>query len=233
MLKIVAFDLDDTLVQNEAYYREAKREFAQVLSRYRQWDTIHGRLDEIEVENILRYGYGVKSFMLSMVEAALEVSDERIVGRDLTRVLEIGKAMLDKEVELLDGTTDVLKEISKGRDLMIITKGDRFEQRRKIDRSGIAGYFRYVEILSEKTPDAYRDILERHDIAPAEFLMVGNSLRSDVLPALSIGAKAVYVPDEQPWFHELPSEGDMDSPEYVELDRLGQLPAHIARMESE
>jgi putative hydrolase of the HAD superfamily len=231
MLKVVAFDLDDTLVQNEAHYRKAKREFEGILSRYQRGDRIRGRLDEIEVENILRYGYGVKSFMLSMVEAALELSDERIAGGDMSRVLEIGKAMLVKEVELLDGTVDVLEKISKGRDLMIITKGDRFEQRRKIDRSGISGYFRYVEILSEKTPEAYRGILERHGLAPADFLMVGNSLRSDVMPVLSIGARAVYVPDEQPWFHELPSDGEAESLEYVELDRLGELPAHIAQIE--
>jgi putative hydrolase of the HAD superfamily len=228
MFKIVAFDLDDTLWQNEACYRHAKRQFAELLSGCQRQGRIQTRLDEIEVDNIRHYGYGVKSFMLSMVEAALELSDERISRGDLAQVLEIGKAMLAAEIKLFNGTLEVLNQISEKCDLMMITKGDRFEQQRKIDRSGIAGYFKYVEILSEKTPDAYREILERHHIAPREFLMVGNSLRSDILPVVSIGGHAVQIPDDEPWFHELPSGDEISPQEYVQLDHLGLLPAYVA-----
>lgn len=233
MFKIVAFDLDDTLWHNEAYYRQAKLDFAQLLSRYQRGETIQRRLDEIEVENIAHYGYGIKSFMLSMVEAALELSDERISGADMAQVLEIGKAMLAREVDLFEGTLAVLKELCDKCDLMMITKGDLFEQQRKIERSGIVEYFKYVEVLSEKTPTAYQRILEKHAVGPGNFLMVGNSLRSDVLPVVSIGGHAVYIPDEHPWFHELPADDERSSAEYTELDHLGLLPAYIASRRSE
>jgi putative hydrolase of the HAD superfamily len=230
-LKIIAFDLDDTLWQNEIYYREAKDIFARLLSEYLPEAEARERLDAIEVENIRLYGYGIKSFTLSMVEAALECSRGQISGEKLAQILEAGKAMLAKEVELLEGTEAVLQELSVDFELMMITKGDLVEQQRKIERSGIAGYFRYIEVVSEKTPDTYRGLLEKHGISPGAFMMVGNSLRSDVLPVAEIGGHAVHIPDPRPWFHELPAQERTLEVDYIELDHLGELPGHLREHE--
>jgi putative hydrolase of the HAD superfamily len=226
-LEILAFDLDDTLWQNEIYYREAKDIFASQLSEYLPEAEAKERLDALEVDNIRLYGYGIKSFTLSMVEAALLCSDGQISGRELAIVLEAGKAMLAQEVELFEGTEAVLRELSTEYDLMMVTKGDLVEQQHKIERSGIADYFQHIEVVSEKTPDTYRKLLERHGILPEVFMMVGNSLRSDVLPVAEIGGHAVHIPDPRPWFHELPSDDLISDNEYVELEHLGQLPAYL------
>lgn len=228
-LKIIAFDLDDTLWQNEVYYREAKDIFAGLLSEFQSEEYARERLDAMEVDNINRYGYGIKSFMLSMIEAALAVSDGQISTHKLAQVLEAGKAMLAKEVELFEGTEAVLRELSGEFELMMITKGDLFEQQRKIDRSGIVDYFQHIEVVSEKTPDTYRGLLERYEIEPGAFMMVGNSLRSDVLPVAEIGGHAVHVPDSRPWFHEVPPAELISEIEYVELKELSELPGYLRR----
>ncbi len=185
MIEFIALDADDTLWDNEIYYTQSKEAFVRLLSPYAsQGETIKQRLDEIEEGNVAIYGYGIKSFTLSMLEAAIEISQGTISGGELGAILALGRRMLSTRVRVFPWTEDTLASLAKDWQLMLITKGDVFEQSKKIERTGLLKYFRYVEIVGEKTPATYRTLLERHRIAPQRFLMVGNSLRSDILPVL-------------------------------------------------
>ncbi len=231
MIEVIAFDADDTLWENETFYHRAKDELARILSPYREADWVKRKLDETEVSNLQFYGYGIKSFTLSMIETAAEAVDGKIEAHTISAILEIAKRMLSAEVELLDHTEQALAELSSDYDLMLVTKGDLFEQQRKISRSGIDKCFAVIEIVAEKTPARYLDILKKHHIEVDHFLMVGNSLRSDILPIVAIGGRAVYIPNEHTWFHEVPEQEDVEGVEYDELEHLGQLPEYIAALE--
>ncbi len=231
MIEIIAFDADDTLWENESLYHKAKDELARLLSPYREADWVNCKLDEIEVANLQVYGYGIKSFTLSMTETAAEAVDGKIEAHTISAILEIAKRMLSAEVELLDHTEQTLGQLSLDYDLMLVTKGDLFEQQRKISRSGIDHCFKLIEVVAEKTPARYLEILKKHDIEIERFLMVGNSLRSDILPIVAIGAKAVYIPNENTWFHEVPGQDEIEGAEYDELEHLGQLPEYMAALE--
>ncbi len=231
MIEIIAFDADDTLWENESLYHRGKSELAQILSPYRETDWVNRKLDEIEVSNMQVYGYGIKSFTLSMIETAAKAVDRKIEAHTISAILEIAKKMLSAEVELLDHTEQALVKLSSDYDLMLVTKGDLFEQQRKISRSGIDHFFRVIEIVAEKTPARYLDILKKHHIEVERFLMVGNLLRSDILPIAAIGGRAVYIPNENTWFHEVPEQEDVEGVEYDELEHLGQLPEYMAALE--
>jgi putative hydrolase of the HAD superfamily len=230
MIEMIAFDADDTLWHNETYYNEAKKEFAQLLSNYQDDEYTRRRLDEIEVGNIDIYGYGIKMFTLSMIEAAIDISDGKVTGPEIQQIVNISKEMLTNEVRLFEHTDKTLARLSPRFDLMLITKGDQFEQERKIARSGLSGYFRYIEIVTEKSQESYQALLAKYDIHPNRFLMVGNSLRSDIQPVIAIGGRAIFIPNEHTWFLEdLPKE-EVDRTAYVELEHIAQLPDHIDRL---
>ena len=231
MIEIIAFDADDTLWENESLYHKAKDEFERILSPYREPAWVNRKLDEIEVSNLQFYGYGIKSFTLSMIETAAEAIDGKIEAPTISAILEIAKRMLSADVELLDHAEQTLAQLSSDYDLMLVTKGDLFEQQRKISRSGIDHCFKVIEVVSEKTPARYLDILKKHHIEVKRFLMVGNSLRSDILPIVAIGGRAVYVPNENTWFHEVPEQEEIEGVEYDELEHLGQLPDYMAALE--
>ncbi len=231
MIEIIAFDADDTLWQNESLYHKAKDELARILSPYREPNWVNRKLDEIEVSNLEVYGYGIKSFTLSMIETAAKAVDGKIEAHTISVILGIAKRMLSAEVELLEHTEQTLVQLSSGYDLMLVTKGDLFEQQRKISRSGIDHFFKLIEIVSEKTPARYLDILKKHHIEVERFLMVGNSLRSDILPVVAIGGRAVYIPNENTWFHEVSGQDEIEGVEYDELEYLGQLPEYMAALE--
>lgn len=231
MIEIIAFDADDTLWQNESLYHKAKDELARILSPYREPNWVNRKLDEIEVSNLEVYGYGIKSFTLSMIETAAKAVDGKIEAHTISVILGIAKRMLSAEVELLEHTEQTLVQLSSGYDLMLVTKGDLFEQQRKISRSGIDHFFKLIEIVSEKTPARYLDILKKHHIEVERFLMVGNSLRSDILPVVAIGGRAVYIPNENTWFHEVSGQDEIEGAEYDELEYLGQLPEYMAAVE--
>ena len=231
MIEIIAFDADDTLWENESLYHKAKDELARLLSPYREADWVNRKLDEIEIANLQVYGYGIKSFTLSMTETAAEAVDGKIEAHSIFAILEIAKRMLSADVELLDHTEQTLGQLSSDYDLMLVTKGDLFEQQRKISRSGIDQCFKAIEIVAEKTPARYLEILKKHNIEIERFLMVGNSLRSDILPIVAIGGRAVYIPNENTWFHEVPEQEDIEGVEYDELEHLGQLPEYMAALE--
>ena len=231
MIEIIAFDADDTLWKNESLYLKAKDELARILSTHQEPDWVGCKLDEIEISNLQIYGYGIKSFTLSMIETATEAVDGKIEAHTISAILEIAKMMLSAEVELLDYTEQALVQLSSDYDLMLVTKGDLFEQRSKISRSGIDHCFKVIEVVAEKTPARYLEILKKHDIEIEQFLMVGNSLRSDILPIVAIGGRAVYIPNENTWFHEVPEQEEIEGAEYDELEHIGQLPEYMAALE--
>ncbi|RKF03159.1 putative hydrolase of the HAD superfamily [Tenacibaculum lutimaris] len=205
-IKVISFDADDTLWVNETYFRDAEDDFAKLLSDYETENKIHQELFKKEIENLKIYGYGVKGFMLSMVECALEISNYKIAPRTMEGILEIGKEMLEKPIELLDGVEEVLEELHGKYKLIVATKGDLLDQERKLAKSGILKYFHHTEVMSEKKKADYKKLVKRLDINPSEFLMIGNSLKSDVLPLLEIGATAIHVPFHTTWAHEEVSE---------------------------
>jgi putative hydrolase of the HAD superfamily len=230
MINIIAFDADDTLWHNENLYHNAKVTLTKILADYGEPDAIQAILDQTEVRNIEYYGYGIKSFALSMVEAAVDISNGEVTGAEISEVISITKNMLRAPVELEDGAEDTLRQVAKNYELMLITKGDLFEQERKIGISGIADYFLYLEVVGEKSEATYQRLLGKYDIDPAGFLMVGNSLRSDILPVLRIGGQAVYIPNEHTWFHELAGEDEIGEAEYGELERLSHLPEYLQQL---
>ena len=225
MFDVIALDADDTLWDNEYLYSEAKKKFVQLFSECQPSQECERRLDEIEMENVRYYGYGIKSFILSMIEAALELSAEPVAGEKIAAILGFAREMLSAEVRLIDGVGETLASLAQSHPLMLITKGDPSEQVRKIDDSGLGVYFRWVEVVADKSPTVYRLILERYGIPPERFLMVGNSLRSDILPVLEIGGHAVLVPYANTWAHEM-NVGET-SHTYTTLSDLRQLPGYV------
>ena len=230
MFEIIAFDADDTLWDNEILYILAKARFVELLSIYQDSDLIERRLDEIEVGNVSVYGYGIKSFMLSMAETAVELTGGRITGWEMSKVLDLGRQMLLHPVHLFPHTEEVLGELSKNWALMLLTKGDVFEQSKKIERSGVSHYFRYIEITGEKTKASYQALFERRSIDSRKFLMIGNSLKSDILPVIELGGQAVYIPYQNTWSHEHASQDEVSNGGYHEIENLGQLPGLIGKL---
>ncbi|OGO37688.1 MAG: haloacid dehalogenase, partial [Chloroflexi bacterium RBG_16_57_11] len=187
MFDVIALDADDTLWDNEYLYSEAKKKFVFLLSECQPPEECARRLDQIELENVHHYGYGIKSFILSMIQAALELSEGQVAAENIAAILGFAREMLSAEVRVIDGVGETLASLSQSHPLMLITKGDPSEQLRKIEDSGLGVFFRWVEVVADKSPAVYRAILERYNIPPRRFLMVGNSLRSDILPVLEIG----------------------------------------------
>ncbi|MDX5586582.1 MAG: HAD family hydrolase [Aureibaculum sp.] len=218
-IKVIALDADDTLWVNETYYREAENKFIKLLSKYETENKLDQELFKMEMKNLHLYGYGVKSFMLSMVESALELSNFKIKPAVIQQIVEIGKEMLEKPIELLEGVNDTLEVLQPKYKLILATKGDLLDQERKLEKSGLIKYFHHIEILSDKKADNYKNLLSHLDIMPSEFLMVGNSLKSDVLPLLEIGAKAIHVPYHTTWAHEV-VEHDGNSNDFKTVKKL-------------
>lgn len=227
MIEIIAFDADDTLWHNETLYLRAQTGFKQLLSDYHNPEGIQQRLDEIEMRNIRYYGYGIKSFSLSMIETAIELTEGRITGKEIQKILDFAKQMLTAEVDLFEQAEVTLGQLSSKYELMLITKGDSFEQERKVSRSGLIRYFKYIEIVANKTAEIYRGLLAKYSIDPTRFLMVGNSIKSDILPVIEIGGQAVYIPYVQTWSHEKIVDPEAQNSEYIQLEHLGQLPVFI------
>jgi len=219
-IKVIGFDADDTLWVNETYFREAEEAFARLLSEYETPNKIDQELFKVEMRNLKLYGYGVKAFILSMVQAALELSNNNISHQAIQEILDIGKDMINKPVELLDGVEEVLKTLSKDYKLILATKGDLLDQERKLDKSGLNQYFHHIEVLSDKKEANYSSLLNHLDINPSEFLMVGNSLKSDILPLINIKAQAIHVPFHTTWTHELVSEEETNGKKYKTLNSL-------------
>tara|TARA_R110000868_G_scaffold387088_2_gene655589 strand:+ start:1151 stop:1855 length:705 start_codon:yes stop_codon:yes gene_type:complete len=222
-IKVIGFDADDTLWVNETYFRDAELEFAKLLSQYETANKIDQELFKMEIDNLPLYGYGVKAFTLSMVESALELSNHNISNKTIQAILNIGKDMLNKPVELLDGVEEVLKTLSKNYRLILATKGDLLDQERKLEKSGLTDYFHHIEVLSDKKASNYSKLLNHLDIDPSEFLMIGNSLKSDVLPLVNIKAHAIHVPFHTTWAHEQVTEEETNGKAYKTIKSLKDL----------
>jgi len=227
----IAFDADDTLWHNERLYVNAQAKFKQLLAHYHNPEWIDERLYQTEMRNLDHFGYGIKAFALSMIETALELTEGRISGSDIQTIINLAREMLTADVELLEHVADTIPSMAATYPLMLITKGDLRDQEMKIARSGLAAHFRYVEIVSDKTRDNYEVLLRRYGIAPDRFLMVGNSLRSDILPVLALGASAVYVPYRLTWAHEVVDSPPPEQPGYYQLEHLGLLQDLLVRLE--
>lgn len=211
-IKVIAFDADDTLWVNEPYFREVEEQFAILLSSFETENKINQELLKKEMRNLPLYGYGVKSFVLSMIETAVELSNYRIGSKEIQQITELGKQMLNKPIELLEGVEEVLKTLSPNYKLILATKGDLLDQERKLEKSGLYQYFDHIEVLSEKKEENYDRLINFLDIHPSEFLMIGNSLKSDVLPVVSVGAQSIHIPFHTTWvLEEVDDEHDKES----------------------
>ncbi len=224
-IRVVAFDGDDTLWHSETHFDVTQTAFRDLLRRHVPDADIDRRLAEMEMKNLSVYGYGVKSFTLSMLETAIELTEARIPASDLEVILGWGKKMLLEPTKLLDGVEATLRELSEKFDLLLITKGDLFDQESKLARSGLGELFLGVEIVSEKDTDTYRGIFERRGILPSQFVMVGNSLRSDVVPVVELGARAVHIPYQVTWHHEHVPEESLPKSGWHRLESISELPA--------
>lgn len=227
----IAFDADDTLWQNEALYREGRDRFLEIVSRYNPQEGIEEYFHETEIRNIPYYGYGVMSFVLSMIDAAVDLTEERIQAEDIQALIDLSKEMLTSEVTLFEGVPDLISSLSAAYPLMLITKGDLFHQQRKVEESGLGPYFKSVEVVSEKTADVYQEILDRHEVDVDRFVMVGNSIRSDIQPILELGGWAIHVTPHLSWDYE---GGEIEGAlrqRFREVERLEELPQTIHSMQ--
>ncbi|HLO74274.1 MAG TPA: HAD family hydrolase [Flavobacterium sp.] len=200
--KIIAFDADDTLWHNEPYFDEAQERFCVLFQDYASSQEILGLILNHQIKNLPLYGFGIKAFTLSMIESALELTNHKISGQNIQKVIQIGKDLLQKPVELLPNVTEVLEQLKGSHKLIVATKGDLKDQHRKLHDSGIGAYFHHIEVMSDKAELDYEKMLGRLDCKAEDFLMIGNSLKSDVLPVLNIGGHAIHIPYHTTWEYE-------------------------------
>jgi putative hydrolase of the HAD superfamily len=201
-LKVIAFDADDTLWVNEPYFRETENRFFELFQDYLPQHTVARELLKTEIDNLTLYGYGIKGFILSMIETALRISDKTIPLHVIEKIIQEGKELLQKPVEIIEGVEDVLNALKGNYRLVMATKGDLLDQERKLKKSRLEQHFHHIEIMSDKREEDYRKLIKHLDIKPEEFLMIGNSLKSDALPVLNIGGHAIHVPYHITWAHE-------------------------------
>ncbi|HEX8426872.1 HAD family hydrolase [Hymenobacter sp.] len=206
--QLIAFDADDTLWPNQPHFDQAEAELSGLLTHYANPDILSSRFNEVHRQNVHLFGYGAKSFMLCMIETVIQLTDGRVTGTEIQQILDSGKQLLRFPIELLPHVEAVLTELkARGIPLMLLTKGDLFDQESKLARSGLGDYFDYVEIVSEKNESSYQRILSRYQVRPEDFVMIGNSLKSDILPVARLGARAIHVPFYTTWIYEqVPAE---------------------------
>jgi putative hydrolase of the HAD superfamily len=223
MITTIAFDADDTLWHNERIFLDAKDKLKTLLSKYQDSDSIDRLLDETETHNIKHFGYGVKAFTLSMIETACQLSDGKINGLEILEIITFARTMLATPITLLDGVETTIHDLQGKYRIMLITKGDLFDQETKLARSGLGDYFDIVEVVANKDRSTYEKLLLRHKIDANKFVMVGNSLRSDILPVLEVGGKAVHIAYETEWFHESVTDEELHGKEFTTLDKISDL----------
>jgi putative hydrolase of the HAD superfamily len=230
-VEVVGLDADDTLWHNESLFSVTHDRFAELLADHTDPDDLGRRMLETERRNLHLFGYGAKGFTLSMIETALEVTDGDLPGSHVQAILDLGKALLAHPVDLLDGVREAIEALADRR-LVLITKGDLFHQETKVAGSGLGEHFERIEIVSEKDETTYRKVLADLGIEPHEFLMVGNAMRSDILPVVAIGGRAVHVPYAVDWAHEVVDEADHPDEGWWRVESLAELPALLTELES-
>lgn len=204
-IKVIAFDADDTLWSNEPFFQEIEKQYTHLLQTYGTSEDISAALFQTEMNNLKYLGYGAKAFTISMVETALRISGQKISGTDIQHIIDLGKSLLEMPIELLPGVKETLKTLKERGQykLVVATKGDLLDQENKLERSGLAPYFDHIEVMSDKTEKEYIRMLNILQITPSELAMVGNSLKSDIQPVLSLGGYGVHIPFEVMWKHEV------------------------------
>ena len=222
-MKLIAFDADDTLWVNEPNYVDVKQKLCELLSHHIDQETLTERFYDAQMRNLDIFGYGAKSFMLSMIETAIELTDGAITGTEIQQIIDVSRRLLDFPIDVLDGIPEVLETLSRHFDLMVLTKGDLFDQESKIARSGLGHYFRHIEIVSEKNEQAYQRVLQKYNLQPSDFLMIGNSLKSDVLPVVHIGARAIHIPYAVTWAHEHVDDEQLTGKSFTTLTNAREL----------
>ncbi|MGE0076381.1 MAG: HAD family hydrolase [Bacteroidales bacterium] len=224
-IKVIGFDADDTLWDNETFYRETEHEFCMLLKEYLGEDELNKELYNTEIGNLDLYGYGTKAFTLSLIETAIRISKERVPASVISQIIDLGKSQLSKPVTLINGVEEVLSKLKPHYKLIVATKGDLLDQERKLHKSNLSEYFHHIEIMSDKKEQNYAELLAHLDIKPEEFLMVGNSIKSDVLPAINLGGFGVFVPYHTTWQHEYVDENNIINERYLKIESLTKLPS--------
>ncbi|GEO81068.1 HAD family hydrolase [Pararhodospirillum oryzae] len=228
MIKAIGFDADDTLWHNETHFQDMQRQLTEIIVGHTgDPDQIDAHLMAVERRNLRKYGYGAKGFALSMIETALELTEQRVSGAEIAHIIAMVQRFLDKDVHLLDGVIETLSWVRGRYPCFLITKGDEIEQREKLAKSKLRPFFKEVHVVLEKDPDMYRSIVQREGLDPGQFLMVGNSVRSDILPVLAIGGEAVHIPYEVTWKHEQVEPSPEASHRFATLSSIRDLPAFL------
>lgn len=221
--RTIGFDADDTLWVNEPYFKETENQLCQLLSDHASQDVISAELFKTEMQNLENYGFGTKSFMLSMIETAINICNHKLSANVIRKIIELGKKQINKPVELLSGVESILQKLQKaGYRLIVATKGDLLDQERKLAKSNLEQYFHHIEIMSDKKETNYMKLLQHLDIKPEEFLMIGNSLKSDITPVLNIGGYGVHIPYHTTWLHEEIDKTE-DLNHYWEIEHISEL----------
>jgi putative hydrolase of the HAD superfamily len=218
-IKVVAFDADDTLWINAPHFRETEEKFAGLLEDFMPYHSVLGELLKTEIANIPLYGYGIKGFTLSMIETILRITEGNVNPDVITKAIRLGQEMFNRPIELLNGVEEVLKALHGKYRLVVATKGDLLDQQRKLTKSGLDHYFHHIEIMSDKQEQDYRKLLKHLDCKPDQFLMLGNSLKSDVVPVLAIGGHAIHIPYHTTWVLER-IDHTIEHPKFYQLESL-------------
>ncbi len=221
-IKIIGFDADDTLWVNEPFYQDVEKEFCHILKPYRHEKETSEELFKTEIQNLEIYGYGAKGFILSMVETALRETNGKITPAEISSIIEAGKTLLTMPIQLLDEVEEVLQKLQGRYKLILVTKGDLLDQEQKLQKSGLSRYFHHIEIMSDKHENNYKKLLAHLEIEPHQFLMVGNSIKSDILPVINIGAKAIHIPFEVTWQHES-NHSAPDSETFITVSEISEI----------
>jgi putative hydrolase of the HAD superfamily len=218
-MTVIAFDADDTLWVNEPHFQAVEQQFCKMLEEFLPAHTVARELFATELQNMPLYGFGAKAFMLSMVETAIRISDGRIPSNSLFRVLDLGRSLLEHSIELLPGVAEVLENLQPRFRLVVATKGDLLDQERKLRRSGLEKYFHHIEVMSDKQEADFARLIRHLDIPPSEFWMIGNSLKSDILPVLSLGGNAIHIPFHTTWAYEK-IDAQIEHPRFRTVDTI-------------
>lgn len=218
-IKVIAFDADDTLWENEHYFKGVEDRFCELFEEFHPQEHVRESLNKVSLANVPLYGFGIKSFTLSIMETCLHLSETSCDKVLMGKVIELGKKMLTEPVDVMDGVEDTLKYLQNRYKLILATKGDLMDQERKLKKSGLLPYFHHVEIMAEKHEANYSKLITQFDIRPEEFLMVGNSLKSDILPVLNIGGNVIHIPYHTTNIHEQ-ADADIDNPRYSTVDNI-------------
>lgn len=221
-IKVIGFDADDTLWVNEPYFQETEEKFCELMAPYLSRHSLSQELFKTEIANLKLYGYGIKGYILSMVEAALVISNNTISVDIVEKIIQYGKELLEKPIELIDDVERTLETLQQDYKLVVATKGDLLDQRRKLHNSGLGRFFHHIEVMSDKQEKDYSDLVKRLDIQPSQFMMIGNSLKSDVLPVLGIGGHAIHIPFHTTWAHER-IDHKVEHPKFRDFGRISEI----------